>query len=561
MRGIKISLLLLLICFSFEAYSQVENVPLPNPVYDFLKEMRVKKIIPGFNDDDLSLSRSVIADYLNIAESKRNELSETERSLLRKYRNEFDKSLMSYQNTASLFGGKGDFDRGFNTFFKNKYKYLFAYDEGENNVFIDGLGSATYANEFKPSNKINSKILDIGFRIRGTVFDKLGYYFKAEKGGVWGSAELAEMVRPVLSSNFKFNENIDRVRNYDFTDGYIKFGTKPVEGMDLSVQLGREKIVYGVGYSDRLSISGNSPNMDFIKFNFNYGILNYSSVHASAVGEFHGDRSLNYTKYIASNRFKVSLENLFDIGIAESIVYSSRGIDLAYLNPVIFYKFVEHSLQDRDNGIIFADIQTHFIKNLELQGTFFLDENILDNITDLTLATNKSAYQLGLFWYEPFKVNNLSWTLEYTKIRPYVYSHVDPKNTYTSYGKIIGHPIGPNSDQIFTRLSYNYSDWVRLIVEYSKTRHGDNIYDSEGNLVMNAGGDVFVPYIVGRDNDEAFFLDGIRINNDRLKLNIVLEPVRNFIFDLNFIYNITKNITSNTSEDRSFGYLKFHINY
>lgn len=89
------------------------------------------------------------------------------------------------------------------------------------------------------------------------------------------------------------------------------------------------------------------------------------------------------------------------------------------------------SLQDRDNGTLFFDLQTHFVKNLELQGTFFLDEDILGNLSDFSKQTNKTAYQLGFYWYEPAGIQNLALIFEYTKIRPYVYTHFDPKNIYT----------------------------------------------------------------------------------------------------------------------------------
>ena len=137
--------------------------------------------------------------------------------------------------------------------------------------------------------------------------------------------------------------------------------------------------------------------MDFLKLTFKYGIINFSSVFGSTVGEYSPNRDERYTKYFTANRLKLSFDKLFDVGIGETVI-SSRGIELGYLNPLIFYKFAEMSLQDRDNGTIFADIQTHFIKNLELQGTFFMDENILSNLSDLSKASNKTAYQLGLFW-------------------------------------------------------------------------------------------------------------------------------------------------------------------
>jgi len=330
--------------------------------------------------------------------------------------------------------------------------------------------------------------------------------------------------------------------------------------MDLFVQIGREQLKYGLGYSNRLTLSGEAPNMDFIKFNLNYGIIHYSSIFGSTVGEFHHDVSMNYTKYFIANRLMLSFKNLFNVGIGETII-SSRGFELAYLNPIIFYKFVEHSLQDRDNGTIFFDMQTHFLKNFEMQGTFFLDENILSNLSDMSKASNKSAYQLGFFYYEPAGIKNLALIFEYTKIRPYVYTHFNPKNTYTAFGVILGHPVGPNADQLFTRLTYNFSQRVNASVEYQKIRKGENVYDAEGKLVRNVGGNVYDSFREGIDSDQAYFLDGVRINQNNVRLNLTYEPVRNYIFDLNYVYNIDDNLTYGGKKDLSYAFARFTLGY
>ena len=55
MKKIYLPVLFVLI-FASVCFSQVENVPLSSPVYDFIKEMSVKKII-AFDDDNPNLSR------------------------------------------------------------------------------------------------------------------------------------------------------------------------------------------------------------------------------------------------------------------------------------------------------------------------------------------------------------------------------------------------------------------------------------------------------------------------------------------------------------------------
>ena len=549
-----------MLVLSNNIFAQIENEPLASTVYDFLKEMRVKRIIRTLNDDDPNLSRFQILRHLNEIQIKRNELSNTEKKLLKNYMIEFDPREVNKKTTTSLFKSNMSMTNGFSDFFSDKEKYLFAYQKGDNNVFMEGTGHLYYINELKPNKKANAKIFDVGFRIRGTVFNHLGYYFDVSKGGAVGDSVLTELALPPIKTSFKYVENIENIKNYDFANGYLKYYTSPTEGMDLSVQLGREKLKYGLGYSKSLTLSGETPNMDFLKFNLNYGIISYSSIFGSTVGEFNNDRSKNFTKYFSANRLKLSFENLFDVGIAESIIHS-RGFELAYLNPVIFYKFVEHSLQDRDNGTIFADIQTHFLKDFELQGTFFLDENILSNLSDFTKASNKTAYQLGFFWYEPVGLKNLSLIFEYTKIRPFVYTHFNPKNAYSAFGVGIGHPIGPNADQVFTKLSYNLSDRVRFNLEFQKIRKGENIVDANGELVRNVGGDISQGFRGGIDSDTALFLDGVRINTDHVRFNVVFEPIKNYVFDLNYVYNLNKNLSHGGKEDLSYAYARFSINY
>jgi hypothetical protein len=552
-------LFLLTVCSS-DAFAQIENVPLNNPVYRYLKEMRVKRIISNFSDDDPNLSRFQVTDRLKDIQSKRNELSVTEKSLLRKYMIEFNPEEISRNTTMSLIKSNMNVSNGIRYLFSDKEKYLFAYQKNNNNVFINGLGHLLYANELKPGNKPNNKLFDGGFRIRGSLFNHLGYNFSVEKGGAVGDSILTEAVFPEIKSNFKYIENTENITNYDFANGYLKYYLEPSEGMGISAQLGREKLKYGYGYSKSLALSGEAPNMDFLKFVFDYGIVNFSSIFASTVGEFNASRDLRYIKYFSANKIRLSFENLFDVGIGETII-SSSNIQLGYVNPLIFYKFVEHSLQDRDNGTIFFELQTHFLKDLELQGTFFLDENILSNLSDFEKTSNKTAYQLGFFWYEPLRIRNVSLIFEYTKIRPYVYTHFDPKNTYTAFGVIIGHPIGPNADQIFSKLAYNLSDRVTFNLEYQHIRKGENIYNEKGELVRNVGGNVYDSYRQGVDSDQSYFLDGIRVNEDLVRFNVSYEPVRNYVFDLNYVYDMNNNLTTGSKSDLSYIYARFSLGY
>jgi hypothetical protein len=559
MKLFRKSLFLLLLLSASIIFSQVENVPLNHPVYTFLKEMKVKNIIPYISEDIPNLSRFQVKAFLQQVEKKLKELSDTEKDLFERYKVEFY-DILNPESTTYFFNPQKDFGTSFSEAFSNKVKYFYAYKEENANVFVELLGHYSYGQQVKPIVN-NAHLFDIGFRFRGTLFDHLGYDLSFIKGGAEGNRQVAELIEPRLLQNYKWVENAENIGNYDYTEGYIKYHTEPINEMHLSIQLGKEQKTVGYGYGGKLILSGNTPPLDFIQFDFNYGIIHFTSIHSSTVGDYSPDRDKRYTKFWAFNRFELSFKNLFDVGIGESMVYSGRGIELAYLTPVGFYKFIENSIQDRDNGNLYFDLQTSFIHNLEFQATFLLDENILSNLQDLQSYKNKTAYQLGMFWYEAFTLNDLSFILEYTKIRPFVYTHFNIQNTYSAWGVSLGHPIGPNADEIFTKLAYNITDWIRISLDYHFIRRGENVYDAEGNLIKNVGGDINLTHGIVPENTQTIFLDGIRIDNNIFQMGFRIEPIRDFIFDFIYEYNREKNLSEGTTFNQSYGEIKFTLNY
>ena len=558
----KISRLTIFVLFLLiqTTFSQVENVQITHGVYTFLKEMKVKGILDFIREDDPVLSRFEIKKLLDNVESNRSRLSETEKKILNKYLIEFSDNIKDTVATQ-LFNPENGFFTDLDQMITNKVKYLYAYQEPENNIYVEWLGHFYHGQDFSQNKAVNSDLYDIGFRIRGTVLNHLGYNLTVLKGGVSGNKSFAEIIEPRLLTNFKWIENIENIGNYDFTYGYLKYSTQPYKDMKISVQLGREDITLGYGYGSKLLLSGDNPTMDFLKFNFDYGIISYSSLHASTSGYFSFNMDERYTKYFAFNHLKLKFNNLFDIGIGESMIYSGRGIEFAYLSPVAFYKFIEMETQDKDNGNLYFDLQTKFVNNLELQATFLLDEDILSNLSDLEKYTNKTAYQLGAYWYQPAGISDLSLIFEYTKIRPYVYTHFNIKNNYTAFGTNLGHRIGPNADELMLRSTYNLNEWIRLSAEYRYQREGNNIYDADGNLIKNVGGDISLTHGDVPANTHAYFLDGERINTQYLILGTRIEPIRDFIFDVSFNYSKTNNITKNVTRDLSYALLRFTLEY
>lgn len=557
----KLFIILFLICTSYNAYTQVENAPLSYPIYEFIKEMTVKKVIYGYDDGNSNLSRGEIINYLNEIRSNETQLSKTEKNLLSRYEIEYIPEKQNDKNSLVIFDGKDNAAKKFKEAFSNKFKEVYKYEKGDNNLHLNFIGNVFAGKEFKPYSKHNAEIMDGGFRARGTLFGHLGYYLSFNKGMIIGQEDIALLIYPALKSDFKFNENSEKVRNYDFTNAYLKYSVKPADNMDLNIQLGREKITYGFGYGNRLFLSGETPDLDFVKLNFKYGVLNYSYTHASSAGDYNTDREKRYTKYFVANRLMIAIKDVLNFSLAESIIYNGR-IDFAYLNPILFYGFAEKSLQDRDNKNFSIDLQTKFLKNAEFSFSSFLDDDEgFALLTGKTDHKEKIGYQIGGFFYEPVGLPNLSVSLAYTKIRPYVYSHYDEKNTYTAYGINLGHRIGPNADEIYSALAYNISDWGRLDLEYRFIRKGNNVYDESGMLIKNVGSDISIPFRDGIDDDYAAFLDGERVNSNEINIGFRFQIIQNFTFWLKYIYRIDYNITKDSNSDVSFAFIRMNVDY
>jgi hypothetical protein len=87
---------------------------------------------------------------------------------------------------------------------------------------------------------------------------------------------------------------------------------------------------------------------------------------------------------------------------------------------------------------------------------------------------------------------NGGWHLggSYTRIEPFVYTHWQRLNTYDQRGISLGHPMGPNADELMFKIRkwFPWRSWVE--VRYGAYRKGLNPVNSAGRETVNAGGNL-----------------------------------------------------------------------
>jgi hypothetical protein len=94
---------------------------------------------------------------------------------------------------------------------------------------------------------------------------------------------------------------------------------------------------------------------------------------------------------------------------------------------------------------------------------------------------------------------------------------------------------------------------------YDNIRHGSNIYDSNGNLVRNVGGDVF-QYIKLGDSRRTYILDGILDVTNKISFNLEYEFTLGFYLGFQYDYiSFNKSGFENKKENNLWGVFRYNI--
>lgn len=493
-------IILISLLTTYISFSQVENLQIAHPVYKLLERAESKGYLKNITMNDLPLQRSQVIEALNQIESKRNSLSDSEKSTLDNFLLEFG---IKKQKSFTLFSSSSDTNQIlFDGLFSDDEKFVYRYIDSKHSVSLSPLASSDNIIRYNDGSHNAVIIGHLGFRLFGTLGNSLGYNLRVTNGSVLSGDKDISFIDQYYSQNIKFailNSDVD------YTESHIRY-----QNDWFYAGIGREYRLTGSGYRTRLVMSDNSPAFDALTLGARFHGFEYKFMHSSllALPQTHfgwetGPNIEIVPKYMVTHRFSVR-PSWGEISFWENIIYSNRFYDLAYLNPLSFLKSLEHSLRDRDNSGMGVDATIRIFDNLQIKGTYFLDDVIFSNI-GTGYWGNKSALNVGLM-YSPDLPVDLG--IEYTRVEPFTFSHFNVQNSMTNDGFLVGSYLQPNSD----KLSFFGNIWWgnRFPIEFniSYLRHGKNIYDSQGNLVRNVGGSALQTRRSEDPYDGYFLLDG-----------------------------------------------------
>jgi hypothetical protein len=156
----------------------VELVSPTHPVYNYLERMMTMKIIPDYNPANVPISRESVSNFLKIIKDNTNKISLVDKKILKDYETEFEYDMTGAVNKSSSL-----FKKFKNIFSDDKQKYLYAYTDTNATLFFDGLGSLSQRESRGDSiNRHSITLGEAGFRLRGTLYNSVGYYLRASNG-------------------------------------------------------------------------------------------------------------------------------------------------------------------------------------------------------------------------------------------------------------------------------------------------------------------------------------------------------------------------------------------
>ncbi len=476
----KIYLLLLLIHTLI-----AQNVPFisDHPVYHFLQRHESLGHIDAENWSTRPFTYTQINEMLNEIGTHRAELTLKDRSILLHYQKELNREI---SEEGIIF-----------PWTRNNYRRLLTSDSLAIEPFF-----MTYKQK-EASGWINwsetFRLQMDGENTRGYYTDHLGIY------GVVGSiAFTTQYTYHRLTRNEAFSSLPESYKEgYILDREYIEWITwdYPTSSLtythkDFNIGIHRQPIYWGYSPDNSPILSNNVNPLPHVDWSIQLPHLRYKFIHArlSPNDPLQTDTT-NTRRNLSAHRVEFDLNPNFEFAFNEMVIYAYRDFELGYLNPVNFLFAEEHLQGDLDNLLMALDFKWRITPGLTTYGTWFFDELDFFKLFSGWWG-NKFVFQVGATYYPTRNLPSLN--IEYTAARPWTYSHHYPVNSFTSSGRVLGFPVGPNSKQLSIHTQWQLYPTLHMSGAYNHTivgnyigndpladyTTGDHEFEEEGDFVL-----------------------------------------------------------------------------
>lgn len=307
---------------------------------------------------------------------------------------------------------------------------------------------------------------------------------------------------------------------------------------------GNLKNHWGDGFHS-LILSNNPVEYPYFKITTNIWKIKYINLFANFLDlqKYNGNKKSYRNKFASFHYLSVILLKKINLSFFEGIIWQAadefgyRGFDVNYINPVIYYRPVESSMDSPDNAIIGVNGSYRFLHGNMVYGQVVLDEFKLQHVRDKDgWYANKQAFQVGYKTYEPFGLKNLFMQYEYHRVRPFMYSHQNATQNYTHFNQSLAHPLNCNFKEHFFNVTYHMKRW------FMQLKYQDALFGND-TATSNLGNDIFKPYLSYTKEFGNTMLQGQRnhLQSFDLSLHYLINPKQDLRIYSGFLYRKQKN--------------------
>jgi len=327
-------------------------------------------------------------------------------------------------------------------------------------------------------------------------------------------------------------------KSYDYpvAEAYISYS--PTKHFNF--QFGRGKNFIGDGYRS-LFLSDVASPYQYFKITTTFWKIKYTNF-LMWMQDVRPELTVNGAykqKFMAMHYLDWNVTKKLNLGFFETVIWddtNNRGLDVNYLNPLIFYNSIEFSTGSRAGNTLLGLSLKYKFNNITLYSQFLLDDFRVSEMTKNNgWWGNKNGIQLGVKYYNAFNIKNLFLRAEYNRVRPYTYSHDELNYNFGHNNQPLAHLWGANFREFIGIANYS----IDRIYANAKIIVGKKGFDfNNGTDTFSYGGNVFA------DNDNRVGDYGNNIGQGNtatifigdFQTGYLINPATNLKLFVNFTY-------------------------
>ena len=278
---------------------------------------------------------------------------------------------------------------------------------------------------------------------------------------------------------------------YGISFGYQMNGEAAVSLLDdaIYVRAGRLQREWAAG-TNGSSLALNATARPFFGLEANFEPFSWLRMATlTGILEYYNMKGISISSATFQNAFAISMaeanyKNFLQFSLGSSAVFPKR-FEIGYSFPLLSSFFYQNNVGDFDNLALFATLILQYPGIGKIWGSAYVDEMDLSSPEFFSQDRNMYAFQFGASASIPIpKLAFSNFTLQYTKIEPYVYTHQLVKTpwyddtwmeeAYMNNGVSLGYYLPPNSDELKLRFESSVigGGVFRFHAQYQMVRHG-----------------------------------------------------------------------------------------